>query len=105
MLRNRGFWAGVAMLMGVLQAWDSGVFVLSFGLQALALVAIGATAVAIALPVSQAARIATLVAAALALTVVRVAAPAPLNTLHLALFVPALYILFVDRLKAQLIRS
>ena len=105
MLRSRGFWAAVTVVMGVLQAWDSGVFGVSFGLQALAMCAIGATAAAIALPVGQGARIATLIVAALALTVVRVVAPVSLNTLHLVLFLPALYILFVDRWNAQMVRN
>jgi hypothetical protein len=103
MVRSRGLWATVTVLVGALQAWDSGVFGVSVGLQALAMCAIGATASAIALPVGQGPRIATLIAAAIALTVVRMVAPVSLNTLHLVLFVPALYILFVDRWKAEVV--
>jgi hypothetical protein len=97
MLRNTGLWATVAVLIGVLQAWDSGLFAVPFNLSALALCAIAASAAVIGLPVAQGVRLVTLIAAAIGLTVVRLAAPVPLNTLHLALFVPAIYILFVNR--------
>jgi hypothetical protein len=97
MLRNRGLWATVAVLIGTLQAWDSGLFAVSLDLLVLALCAIAASAAVIALPIGQGWRLATLIAAAIGLTVVRLAAPVPLNTLHLALFVPAIYILFVHR--------
>lgn len=101
MLSSRGIWAGLAVLVGVLQAWDSGTFGLSFPLQALALGAIVAPAAAIALPTGQGVRLGTLIVAAILLTLVRMAAPMPLNTLHLALFVPAIYVLFVERAEGR----
>ena len=61
-------------------------------------------AAAIALPVGQGIRIASLVVAALVLVAARMLSATSLSTLHLALFVPALYILFLSGLQSAIER-
>ena len=88
-----------SLLVGVLQAWDSGALQAGSAAQVLIVVGILMPVIAIATPVGQGVRIGALVCAALILVWARMIAPVSLNTLHLALFPAALYILFVAGLS------
>jgi hypothetical protein len=98
-MSNNGYWAVLAASLGVLQAWDSGVFasgsVLVVGLT---MAALALAAVSIITRTNDGVRIVALLAGAVLLTFARVLSPVSLNTLHLALFPAAVYILFMRRL-------
>jgi hypothetical protein len=97
MWRNRVLWAAVSILMGSLQALDSGVLGAGATAQLLTVLGIAAPAVALAMTEKWSAWIAALIAGAVLLTAARMASIVSLNTLHLGLMVPAIYILFVSR--------
>jgi hypothetical protein len=88
-----------SLLVGLLQAWDSGALQAGAAAQLLIVVGTGLPVVAIVAPVGQGVRIGSLIVAALILVWARMVAPMPLNALHLALFAPALYILVVSGLQ------
>jgi hypothetical protein len=96
-MQNRTLWVAGSLVMGFLQAWDSG------GLQAppfaQVLIAAGviAPAAAIGLSANFYARVSALIAAAALLAWARIVTPVSLNALHIGLMVPAIYILFVCR--------
>jgi len=98
--QHRMFWMIASVSMGVLQAWDSGA--LQAGVLAQGLIAIGVLAPALAIGATGERHlwIGALIAGAALLLWARLIAPIPLNTLHLALFVPALYALFMSRMVA-----
>jgi hypothetical protein len=83
--------------IGVLQVWDSGTFGAGAPVVALALAGVGIASAAIAASSNSGARFAALAAGFVLLTIARMMAPFSLNTLHLALFVPAIYILVASR--------
>ena len=88
-----------SLLVGLLQAWDSGALQAGPAVQVLIVVGILMPIAAIVAPVGQGVRIASLVCAALVLAWARMIAPVSLNALHLALFAPALYILVATDLR------
>ena len=88
-----------SLLVGLLQAWDSGALQAGAVAQILIVVGILLPVAAIVAPVGQGVRIGSLVCAALILAWARMIAPVSLNALHLALFAPALYILVVTGLS------
>ena len=96
MIRTRAFWGFLSLLVGLLQAWDSGAFGTGVPVVALTLAGIGIPAAAIAVT-NQNVRFASLAAGFLLLTIARMISPVSLNTLHLALFVPAIYMFWVCR--------
>ena len=93
-----------SLLIGFLQAWDSGTLQAGPAAQSLIVVGILLPVAAIAATVGQGVRIGSLVCAALLLVWARMISPVPLNTLHLALFAPALYILLVTGLQNAVTR-
>lgn len=95
-MQNKTLWVVGSLLMGFLQAWDSGA--LQAGPLAQTLIVIGVLTPALAIAASEnfGVRIGALVAAAILLVWARMVAPVSLNTLHIALFVPAMFILFVS---------
>ena len=99
---NRTLVAVGSLLVGLLQAWDSGA--LQAGAAAQILIGLGMLmpVVAIAVPAGQGVRIGSLGCAALVLVWARTIAPVPLNALHLALFAPAMYILVVAGLQTRI---
>lgn len=105
MLENRTFWMAASLLVGTLQAWDSGA--LQAGPAAQVLIAAGllVPVVSIVGTADQRVRVLSLIAGAALLTWARMIAPVSLNTLHLALFVPALYILFVGGLTRRVVQG
>jgi hypothetical protein len=102
MVQNRLLWAALSVVMGGLQAWDSGV--LLAGSNAGMLVALGllAPALPLAATANWTAWISGLAVGAVLLTAARMVSLVPLNALHLGLMVPAIYVLFVCRLERQL---
>ena len=97
MLRIRSVWALLSAVMGLLQAWDSGAFGAGPLVLVLTLAGIGLVSVAIAGTTNQNVRMTALASAFVLLTLARMAAQFALNTLHLALFVPAIYMLVAFR--------
>jgi len=91
-----------SLLVGLLQAWDSGALQAGAAAQILIGLGILTPVIAIAAPVGQGVRIGSLACAALILVWARTIAPVSLNALHLALFAPALYILVVAGLQARI---
>jgi hypothetical protein len=82
----------------VFQALDSGIAEAGSLAMTLAGIGIAAPIGTIATNVNHGVRIATLVAGAVLLVAARIVSPVALNTLHLALFPAALYILLVKGL-------
>ena len=102
MLQNRVLWAGVMLAVGVLQAWDSNALQAGSFLGAIVALGILTPSMAIAATTDRPVRIAALLVGAILLTWARMRAPVTLNTLHLAIFPAAIYILFVagwDRVR------
>lgn len=100
-MQNRTFWTVASLLVGALQAWDSGALQAGPAGQALIAAGLLVPVVSIVFTTDQRLRVLALIAGAVLLTWARVIAPVSLNTLHLALFVPALYILFVSGLTRR----
>ena len=99
MIHNRTLWAVLSIVVGALQAWDSGVLATNSYVQLL--VSAGVLLPALALVASHRwdVWIVSLIVGAVLLTWARFVSPISLNTLHLGLFVPAIYIIFVSRLE------
>jgi hypothetical protein len=102
MIHNRLVWAAMSIVMGGLQAWDSGV--LQAGPAAGMLVALGmiVPAAALAATANWTAWISSLVLGAVLLAAGRMVSPVSLNAVHIGLMVPAIYVFFVARLEQQL---
>jgi hypothetical protein len=97
MLRTRVFWVVMSAAIGLLQAWDSGTFGAGPQVVGLVLAGIGAPVAAIAFTSNPIIRFAGLGAGFVLLTIARMVSPFSLNTLHLSLFVPAIYLLVASR--------
>jgi hypothetical protein len=97
MRRTRMVLAVLSGTIGVLQVWDSGTFGAGAPVVALALAGVGIPSAAIAATSNPGVRFVALAAGFVLLTIARMMAPFSLNTLHLALFVPAIYILVASR--------
>jgi hypothetical protein len=95
-MQNKTLWVAGSLLIGFLQAWDSGALQAGALAQALIIAGILAPSLAIAASEKFAVRLGALVAAAILLAGARMVAPVSLNALHIALFVPAMFILFVS---------
>jgi hypothetical protein len=95
-MQNRTLWVAGSLLFGFMQAWDSGA--LQAGALAQSLIVAGLLAPPLAIAVSEnfAVRLGALISAAILLVAARMVAPVSLNALHIALFVPAMFILFVS---------
>ena len=102
MTHNRTFWAVLSMVVGGLQAWDSGV--LTAGRSVQMLVGAGLLLSALSLVASDRWDVWTicLVIGAILLAWARWISPVTLNAVHLGLFVPAIYVLFVCRFEKQI---
>jgi hypothetical protein len=101
MMQNRMVWVLLTVLVGGLQALDSGTLRAGSGAQALIVLGIAAPAVALALTDRWAVWVTALVVGAGLLVWARVISPVSLNTLHIGLLVPAMYVLFVSRLERR----
>jgi hypothetical protein len=103
MMQNRTFWVVASLLVGALQAWDSGALEAGAAAQALIGAGLLLPVVSIVATADQRVRVLALIAGAALLAWARMIAVVSLNTLHLALFVPTLYILFVGRLTRRVV--
>jgi hypothetical protein len=101
-MQNRTLWVALSVLIGGLQAWDSGA--LQAGAQAQVLIGLGLAAPALALALTDRWHVwlAALIAGAVLLTLARTVSPVSLNAVHIALMVPAMYIFFVCRLERKI---
>ena len=99
MLKNRLLWAALTVIVGGLQAVDSGA--LQAGSRAQGLIALGILlpALALVLTAKWEAWVAALAAGAALLVWARVISLVPLNALHIGALVPGMYIFFVHRLE------
>jgi hypothetical protein len=101
MWQDDRLWAGLALAVGLLQAWDSGGFAVGLGVAVLAALGVILPAATILATRAQEARMAALVLGLALLTWARIASPVSLNGLHLSLFVPAVYVLLLPGLLAR----
>jgi len=105
MLQNRMLWVLLTVLVGGLQALDSGALRAGPGAQALIVLGIAAPALALALNDQRAVWVTALMAGAALFVWARVISPVTLNTLHIGLMVPAMYVFFVSRLESKVARE
>ena len=101
-MQNRMLWALLTVLVGGLQALDSGALRAGSGAQALIVLGIAAPALALALTQNAGVWLTALIAGAALLVWARVISLVSLNALHIGAMVPAMYILFVSRLEGRL---
>ena len=101
MLRNRWLWCAITVVMGSLQAWDSGALRAPAAIQALVALAIAIPSVTVVATASYGWQALSVVSAFVLLTVARVAAPVSLPTLHIIAFVPAVLIFFSHGVEPQ----
>jgi hypothetical protein len=102
MMQNRMLWALLTVLVGGLQALDSGALRAGSGAQALIALGIAAPALALALTKKWEVWLTALIAGAALLVWARVISLVSLNALHIGAMVPAVYIFFVSRLEGRL---
>jgi hypothetical protein len=101
MAQNRLLWALLTVIVGGLQALDSGALQAGSGAQALIVLGTAAPALALALTRKWEVWLTALVAGAALLVWARVISLVSLNALHIGAMVPAMYIFFVSRLEKQ----
>ena len=97
---NKPLLALICVLMGALQAWDSGVLAAGATIQVMVGVAILIPVVAWLASPSYGTHATAVAASFVLLTIARVAAPVPLPTLHLIAFIPAVVIFFSRAMTA-----
>ncbi len=102
MMTNRLLWATLTVVVGGLQALDSGL--LQAGRQAQALVALGIAAPAVALASTDKWNVwvASVIAGAVLLVWGRMVSAVSLNAVHIGLLIPAMYVFFVCRLEKKI---
>ena len=101
MLRNRWLWAAICVVMGGLQAWDSGTLRAPGLIQAIVALAIAVPAVTVVTTPSYSRQALSVTAAFVLLTVARIASPVSLPTLHIIAFIPAVLIFFSHAVEAR----
>ena len=99
MLQNRLMWAALTVIVGGLQALDSGAFQAGSGAQGLIALGIALPALALVMTGNWNVWLAALIAGAGLLVWARVISLVPLNALHIGAMIPGMYILFVCRLE------
>jgi len=99
MVQNRLLWALLTVVVGGLQALDSGALRAGSGAQALIVLGIAAPALALALTAKWEVWLIALIVGAGLLVWARVISLVSLNALHIGMMVPAMYIFFVCRLE------
>jgi hypothetical protein len=104
-MQNRMLWVVLTVLIGGVQALDSGALQAGSAAQALIVVGIAAPALALMLTEKWEVWLAALIAGAGLLVWARVVSVVSLNALHIGMMVPAIYILFVCRLEKQVARQ
>lgn len=101
MLRNRWLWAAICVVMGGLQAWDSGTLRAPGVIQAIVALAIAVPAVTVVTTSSYARQAVSVAAAFVLLTAARILSPVPLPTLHIIAFIPAVLIFFSHAVQGK----
>jgi hypothetical protein len=96
-MRSKLIWAFLGVVMGMLQAWDSGVLRAGFSVQLLTAVGLALPALALLTTARWTIWVVALVIGAALMTWARIVSPLSLNALHVSLIVPAMYIFFVCR--------
>ena len=91
-----------SLLVGFLQAWDSGALQAGTFAQVLIVIGLVLGAGAMVSPGGYGVKVAMIATAALILVWARMVAAVSLNALHLGLFAPALYVLFISRIEHTL---
>ena len=94
MLKNRWLWSAIIVVMGSLQAWDSGTLRAPGLIQAIVALAIAIPAVTVVATQSYPRQVLAVGVAFVLLTIARMASPISLPTLHIIAFVPAVLIFF-----------
>ena len=102
MMQNRLLWALLTVIVGGLQALDSGALQAGPGAQLLIALGVAAPALALALTRKWEVWLTALIAGASLLVWARIIALVSLNALHIGALVPAMYILFVSRFEKQM---
>jgi hypothetical protein len=100
-MQNRKLWVLLTVLVASVQALDSGILQAGWRAQVLVVLGLAAMALALALTARRGVWVAALIAAAGLFVWARVISLVDLNTLHIGLMVPAMYILFVSRLEKK----
>jgi len=95
MTSKKRWWVVPVVVLGVLQAWDSGVLRAGWPIQILVALAIAAPSLTLVLTSEYGLQAAAVAAAFVLLTIARVVAPVPLPTLHIIAFIPAVVLFFV----------
>lgn len=94
MTLNKWVLVVICVVMGALQAWDSGVLGASPGIQALVAAAILSPVVALIATNSYGVHALAVAVSFVLLTIARVVSAVPLPTLHIVAFIPAVVIFF-----------
>ena len=105
MLYNRWVWAGICVVIGALQAWDSGVLTAPAGIQAIVALAIAVPAATVVMTPNYGRQAVSIAAAFALLTVARMASPIALPTLHIVAFVPAVLVFFSHLVRGPATRQ
>lgn len=100
MTLNKWVLVVICVVMGALQAWDSGVLGASPGIQALVAAAILSPVVALIATNSYGVHALAVAVSFVLLTIARVVSAVPLPTLHIVAFIPAV-VIFFSRLVAS----
>ena len=93
-MTNRWLWAGICLVLGGLQAWDSGVLRAAAGIQVLVAIALRLPVLTLLMTERYELRAGAVAAAFVLLTIGRVVSSVPLPTLHIVAFIPAVLIFF-----------
>jgi hypothetical protein len=93
-MTNKWLWAGICVVLGGLQAWDSGVLRADATIQALVATALLLPVAALLMTERYELRAGAVAAAFVLLTIGRVVSSVPLPTLHIVAFIPAVLIFF-----------
>ena len=93
-MTNKWLWAGICVVLGGLQAWDSGVLRADATIQALVATALLLPVAALLMTERYELRAGAVAAAFVLLTIGRVVSSVPLPTLHIVAFIPAVVIFF-----------
>jgi hypothetical protein len=101
MLRNKWLWASICVVIGGLQAWDSGTLGAPGIIQGIVALAIALPAFAVIATSSYGIQALSVGAAFVLLTIARTMSPVSLPTLHIIAFIPAVLIFLSHVVQAQ----
>jgi hypothetical protein len=99
-MRHKSVLAAICVVIGGLQAWDSGVLGTARGVQLLVVLAIAIPAAALLTTERYGPRAAAVSVSFVLLTIARITSPIALPTLHIVAVIPAMVILFAKMVDA-----